>query len=80
MTHPCRFPFLDCPGCDRCAVQSYTARAKAISAKAKAERRKITGRGIALGVVAFLSIFALLVAAHSGLSRAERAYQSAQRV
>ncbi len=58
----------------------YLARAKAIDAKSAAERRKITSRGIALGVVSFLSIFALLVAAHSGLSRAERAYQQEARV
>ena len=65
---------------DHLFVETYTARAKTITAKANAERRKSRRDGIMFGLVAFLSIFALLVAAHSGLSRAEREYQSARRV
>lgn len=76
MLEPYTFP----PESEVFVRQAYLARAKAISAKSAAEHRKITGRGIVVGVVMFLSMFSLLVAAHSGLSRAERAYQQEARV
>lgn len=62
------------------ARQAYTDRAKAINATSDAERSKIRRDSLIVGLVAFLSLFALLLAAHSGLTRAERAYQEASRV
>lgn len=57
MLEPVKYEFP--PEAEAFTRQTYTARAKAITAKSNAERRKITGQAIALGVVCFLSVFAL---------------------
>jgi hypothetical protein len=54
MTHPCRFPFTDCPGCDRCAVPVYT-----LPPEIPALRTKLAAICFAGALLSVLAIFTL---------------------
>ena len=75
--HNCRFPFLDCPGCDRCAVPVDRFEANAALRRSLATNIAWFAQGALVFTVSFVLIFG---AAYWGLSRAEQAYQSAQRI
>lgn len=68
MTHPCRFPFLDCPGCDRCARPVIV-----IPPEIEPLRTKL-----AMLCFAFVALVALAVVAFTvpdAFDRATRAHQ-----
>lgn len=75
----CRFPFTDCPGCDKCAAPVITVPInRAMTAE---QRRADRWMLVIVGAVTFtVSIAVLAVAAHWGLGRVEHEFQLQSRV
>lgn len=71
----CRYPFLDCEGCDQCATPAITI--SPVNRAMTAEQRKADRVALlAVGVVVFtVSLIGLAVAASYGPVKSEQQFQ-----